>query len=98
VDTPIISRRQLEKPAIGPFLIDEYDSTTVVPPGVRVWTDPHDNLVIETNGASHADARSTSLTPEQRQFGTEEIVHGEPYRSRQQYSREHHAREKLGDF
>ena len=54
VDTPVIARRQLEEPATGPFLIDEYDSTTVVPPGVKVWKDPHDNLVIETNGAPHA--------------------------------------------
>lgn len=54
VDVPVVARRQLEKPAIGPFLVDEYDSTTVVPPGAKVWTDPHDNLIIETDGASHA--------------------------------------------
>jgi N-methylhydantoinase A len=48
VDTPVIARRQLEKPAAGPFLIDEYDSTTVVPPGVKVWTDKYDNLAMET--------------------------------------------------
>ena len=47
VDTPVISRRQLDKPAIGPFLIDEYDSTTVVAPGMKVWRDEFENLVIE---------------------------------------------------
>ena len=47
VDTPVISRRQLDKPAIGPFLIDEYDSTTVVAPGMKVWRDEDENLIIE---------------------------------------------------
>jgi len=47
VDTPVISRRQLDKPAIGPFLIDEYDSTTVVAPGMKVWRDADENLIIE---------------------------------------------------
>jgi N-methylhydantoinase A len=51
VDTPVISRRQLREPATGPFLIDEYDSTTVVPPDVKVWTDEYDNLNVEINGA-----------------------------------------------
>jgi len=54
VDTPVIARRQLDKPMIGPFLIDEYDSTTVVPPGVTVRRDEYENLVIETKKASHS--------------------------------------------
>ena len=47
VDTPVISRRQLDHPAVGPFLIDEYDSTTVIAPGMKVWRDEFENLVIE---------------------------------------------------
>ena len=47
LDTPVISRRQLDQPALGPFLIDEYDSTTVVAPGMKVWRDEFENLVIE---------------------------------------------------
>ncbi|PYV38542.1 MAG: hydantoinase [Acidobacteria bacterium] len=53
VDTPVIARGQIDQPAAGPFLIDEYDSTTVVAPGVKVWRDQHENLVIDTNGVSH---------------------------------------------
>src|SRR5204863_8479205 len=48
VETPVVARRQLDKPRNGPLLVDEYDSTTVVPPGMKVWKDKHDNLVIET--------------------------------------------------
>jgi N-methylhydantoinase A len=53
VDTPVITRPQLREPATGPFLIDEYDSTTVVPPGVKVWTDKYDNLTVGIDGAFH---------------------------------------------
>lgn len=51
IDTPIVARRQLDKPMSGPFLIDEYDSTTVVPPGVKVWRDDFENLIIETGSS-----------------------------------------------
>jgi len=54
LDTPVLARRQIDKPMSGPILIDEYDSTTVVPPGVTVWRDEHENLVIEPQGSAHA--------------------------------------------
>lgn len=47
IDTPVVTRRQLVTPAVGPFLVDEYDSTTVVAPGMKVWCDESDILVIE---------------------------------------------------
>jgi hypothetical protein len=28
--------------------VDEYDATTLVPPGCRAWRDERDNIVIET--------------------------------------------------
>jgi N-methylhydantoinase A len=54
VDTPVVTRRQLDKPMTGPFLVDEYDSTTVIPPGMKVWRDEYENLVIAADKASHS--------------------------------------------
>lgn len=31
----------------GPAVVEQYDSTTVVPPGARVVVDDHANLVVE---------------------------------------------------
>ena len=47
VSTPVVSRCDLAEAAEGPLLIDEYDSTTVVPPGVRVHGDDYGNIVIQ---------------------------------------------------
>lgn len=47
LDAPVVARRQLTQPTAGPLLVDEYDSTTVVPPGMKVWKDENENLVIE---------------------------------------------------
>lgn len=46
IDTPVLSRRDLMERVAGPLLIDEYDSTIVVPPGMQASVDDHDNLVI----------------------------------------------------
>jgi N-methylhydantoinase A len=48
--TPVIARAQLGKRAKpGPLLIDEYDATTLVPPGCRARLDAHGNIVIATS-------------------------------------------------
>jgi len=48
--TPVIARAQLGKRAKpGPLLIDEYDATTLVPPGCRARLDTHGNIVIATS-------------------------------------------------
>ena len=47
VATPVVSRGDLAETAEGPLLIDEYDSTIVVPPGVRVGTDGQGNILME---------------------------------------------------
>jgi len=50
--TPVITRAQLgATPRSGPLLVDEYDATTLVPPGCAARLDPHGNIVI-TTGAS----------------------------------------------
>lgn len=50
IETPVISRADLsEREAVGPFLIDEYDSTIVVPPKARVRLDHDGNVIIMVN-------------------------------------------------
>ena len=46
--TPILDRLDLAraKPRYGPLLIDEYDATTLVPPGCSARLDGFDNIVI----------------------------------------------------
>ena len=51
VETPVIDRTELTGPQVGPLLIDEYDSTTVVPPGIRVNRDRQDFVVLEETKA-----------------------------------------------
>jgi N-methylhydantoinase A len=46
IATPVITRRDLVGEVAGPLLIDEYDSTTVVPPGVFVRRDEQGNVVM----------------------------------------------------
>ncbi len=50
--TAVITRGQLAAtPRPGPLLVDEYDATTLVPPGCAARLDPHGNIVITTGGA-----------------------------------------------
>ncbi len=51
LETPVIDRTELTGPQVGPLLIDEYDSTTVVPPGVRVNRDRQDFVVLDRTGS-----------------------------------------------
>jgi N-methylhydantoinase A len=45
----VLGRAALDLTArLGPLLIDEYDATTLVPPGCRAWRDEWDNIVITT--------------------------------------------------
>jgi len=44
--TPLVARRDLLKPTEGPLLIDEYDTTIVVPPKVRVHCDAQGSIVM----------------------------------------------------
>lgn len=50
-DVPVTKRSAITGTVDGPLLIDEYDSTIVVPPGVTAHVDEHDNLVMELKGA-----------------------------------------------
>ena len=45
LETPVLSRDDLTaRPQEGPLLIDEYDSTTVVPPDCQAWLDSSGNI------------------------------------------------------
>ena len=46
-DTDIINRADLGEPRAGPCIIEEYDSTCVVPPGLTANLDPFGNIVID---------------------------------------------------
>ena len=47
-ETTILPREALtDDPQDGPIIVEEYDSTVVIPPGWRVWRDPQDNILIE---------------------------------------------------
>ena len=45
---------------VGPAIVNQYDSTTVIPPGVEAHVDRFGNIVIEV-GAS-AEARAVAAT------------------------------------
>ena len=51
IDTPVVTRASLSEVTRGPLLIDEYDSTVVVPPATRVWLDDLQNVVMEGAGS-----------------------------------------------
>ncbi|OGG48990.1 MAG: hypothetical protein A3F84_14230 [Candidatus Handelsmanbacteria bacterium RIFCSPLOWO2_12_FULL_64_10] len=51
LDTPVAPRRALSEVVEGPLLVDEYDSTTVIPPGVRARLDEQGNIVMELQNA-----------------------------------------------
>ncbi len=45
-DTPVLSRADLATGRIGPLIVDEYDTTCVVPPDARAELDSAGNIVI----------------------------------------------------
>jgi N-methylhydantoinase A len=51
VDTPVIDRSALANaPTPGPLIIEEYEGTTVIPPGASAALDAYDNIVITVDG------------------------------------------------
>lgn len=47
IETPVIDRAALAaEPRSGPLVIEEYEGTTIVPPGASAVLDAHDNIVI----------------------------------------------------
>jgi N-methylhydantoinase A len=51
--TPVLARGDLDAgPRSGPLLVDEYDATTLVPPGATARLDEHGNILIATGAPS----------------------------------------------
>jgi N-methylhydantoinase A len=46
LDTPVVQRADLATPHQGPCIIEEYDATCVVPPGVTAVLDTYGNMVL----------------------------------------------------
>ncbi len=46
-ETPVVARRDLASELMGPLLVDEYDSTIVIPPEVSAHQDEFGNIVME---------------------------------------------------
>jgi N-methylhydantoinase A len=46
IETPVVSRSALSDTMNGPFLVDEYDSTTVVPPWMRAELDEMGSVIL----------------------------------------------------
>jgi N-methylhydantoinase A len=46
-ETPVLARAALDRPTVGPVLIDEYDATIVVPPDFRAARDDKGNVVVD---------------------------------------------------
>jgi N-methylhydantoinase A len=52
IATPVIDRHHLSAyPKRGPFIVEEYDSTTVVPPGASARLDRWGNIVVTVQAA-----------------------------------------------
>ena len=50
-DTPVLDRAELgEVPRAGPVIVQEYDATCLVPPGMDVSRDGFGNLVLRRAG------------------------------------------------
>ena len=53
VSTTILPRRTMLRGRMpGPLIIEEYEGTTVVPPGAVAWLDEHANIVIDIEEAA----------------------------------------------
>jgi N-methylhydantoinase A len=46
LDTPVVSRADLRSGRDGPLIVEEYDATSLVPPGARAELDDAGNIVI----------------------------------------------------
>jgi N-methylhydantoinase A len=49
--TPVLDRHDVgADPIVGPIIVEEYDATTIVPPGFSIRRDEANNLILESGG------------------------------------------------
>ncbi len=63
MECPLLARADLENPCQGPLLIDEFDTTIVVPPGWRARTDGAGNLSLRLTEPSSEGNRPGKAMP-----------------------------------
>ena len=51
VDTPILTRADISGVLPGPLIVEEYDTTIVVPPGALASLDSFGNIVLNVEAA-----------------------------------------------
>jgi N-methylhydantoinase A len=52
IDTPVVPRAQIDaEQRAGPLIVESYDTTIVVPPGVQAWADTTGNIILELRDA-----------------------------------------------
>jgi N-methylhydantoinase A len=49
IETPVLRRSDLSSARPGPLIVEEYDATSVVPPGATAVLDGRGNIVIDIN-------------------------------------------------
>ena len=47
IETPVMRRSDLKAASVGPLIVEEYDSTCVIPPDARTELDAGGNIVVE---------------------------------------------------
>ena len=47
LETPVVARADLETEHRGPCIVEEYDTTCLVPPGARASLDGRGNIIVE---------------------------------------------------
>ena len=63
MECPLLARTDLESPRQGPLLIDEFDTTIVVPPGWQARADGSGNLSLRLTEPSSEENRSEEVLP-----------------------------------
>ena len=53
----MLARSDLEKSREGPYIVEEYDATCIVPAGARGVLDDFGNIVIDLHAAESPNAR-----------------------------------------
>ena len=51
IEVPVVTRNQLAGRLVGPAIVMEPSTTTLVPPGWELWVGPQDHLVMERTGS-----------------------------------------------
>ena len=57
IEVPVLARSDLENSREGPYIVEEYDATCIIPAGARGVLDDFGNIVIDLHAAESPNAR-----------------------------------------